>query len=97
VQTAQRNAPDVDAKGLRARLVWSARDAMEARGLEVIRLQREQEKLLTDAAYTTLQSGGSEADAGRAMLAVAKAMNPVPPIEIGEAALRLARWRVRNG
>ena len=27
VQTAQRNAPDVDAKGLRARLVWSARDA----------------------------------------------------------------------
>jgi len=31
VQTAQRNAPDVDARGLRARLVWSARDAREDR------------------------------------------------------------------
>ena len=97
VKEARKNAPTVDPKGLRARLVWSARDAKEARTLENIRRERDQERQLSDAATDVLAKGGTEADAGRAMLALAKTMNPPPPVALGEAALRRARWRVRHG
>jgi len=46
VQTAQRNAPDVDAKGLQARLVWSARDARADR-------QRQRDNVHTAVRWAT--------------------------------------------
>ncbi len=97
VREACRNAPTVDPIGLRTRLVWTARDARHAEELAMIRRTREQEKQLADAATAILKAGGTEADAGRAMLDLVRTMDPCPPVEVGEAALKLARWRVRNG
>jgi len=46
VATAQRNAPDVDRKGLRTRLVWSARDARAER-------QRQRDNVHTAVRWAT--------------------------------------------
>lgn len=97
VRVARENAPNTDPAGLRMRLIQTARDARHSTELALIRQQREQEKQLADVATKVLRSGGSEADAGRAMLAAVRTMTPMPPVEIGEAALNLARWRIRNG
>lgn len=97
VRTARENAPKTDASGLRMRLIHTARDARHSTELALIRQQREQEQQLADVATEVLRSGGTEADAGRAMLERVRSMDPVPPVEVGEAALKLARWRLRNG
>lgn len=97
VRAARQAAPEVDESGLRMRLVHAARDARHAEELAMIRRTREQEKQLADVAEATLRQGGTEHDAGRAMLEIVRTMDPCPPVEVGEAALKLARWRVRNG
>lgn len=97
VRMARENAPNVDPSGLKMRLISTARDARHNTELALIRQQREQQKQLADVATEVLRRGGSEADAGRAMLAAVRTMTPTPPVEIGEAALNLARWRIRNG
>jgi hypothetical protein len=97
VRVARENAPNTDPAGLRMRLIHTARDARHNTELALIRQQREQQKQLADVATEVLRRGGSEADAGRAMLAAVRTMTPTPPVEIGEAALNLARWRIRNG
>ena len=97
VRVARENAPNTDPAGLRMRLIHTARDARHSTELALIRQQREQEKQLADVATEVLRSGGTDADAGRAMLERVRSMDPVPPVEVGEAALKLARWRVRNG
>lgn len=97
VRAARQAAPEVDASGLRMRLIHTARDARRAEELAIIRRQREQQKRLAEAAEATLRDGGTEQDAGRAMLELVRTMDPCPPVEVGEAALKLARWRVRNG
>ncbi len=97
VRTARENAPNTDPIGLRMRLIHTARDARHDTELAMIRQRREQERQLADVATSVLRAGGTEADAGRAMLEHVQTMNPLPPVEIGEAALKLARWRLRNG
>ena len=97
VRTARENAPNVDPVGLKMRLIHTARDARHSTELALIRQQREQEKHLADVATAVLRNGGTDTDAGRAMLERVRTMDPVPPVEVGEAALKLARWRVRNG
>lgn len=97
VRTAQQNAPQVCPLGLRMRLVHTAHDARKAADLAAVRRVREQERELTDLAAAVLRNGGTDTDAGRAMLERVRTMDPLPPVEIGEAALKLARWRVRNG
>lgn len=97
VRVARENAPNTDPAGLRMRLIHTARDARHNTELAMIRQQREQEKQLADVATEVLRNGGTDADAGRAMLDRVRTMDPVPPVEVGEAALKLARWRVRNG
>lgn len=96
-RAAREAAPNVNPSGLRMRLIHSARDAKHAEELAIIRRIREQERQLAAAAEATLRQGGTEHDAGRAMLELVKTMDPCPPVEVGEAALKLARWRVRNG
>lgn len=97
VRIARANAPTVDPVGLKMRLIHAARDARHSTELALIRQQREQEKQLADVATEVLRNGGTDTDAGRAMLERVRTMDPVPPVEVGEAALKLARWRVRNG
>lgn len=97
LREARKNAPNIDPRGLRVRLIHSARDARHAEELAIIRRQREQERQLADAATEVLRDGGTEHDAGKAMLELVRTMDPCPPVEVGESALKLARWRVRNG
>lgn len=97
VRLARENAHGTDPAGLRMRLVHTATDARKSAELAQIRRLREQERELAETAERVLRDGGTEADAGRAMLDRVRGMDPVPPVEIGEAALKLARWRVRNG
>lgn len=94
---ARRNAPNVDKVGLAVRLHWTARDALREERLAFARQAREQEKQLAEVAERVFRMGGSERQAGMAMLEVARTMNPPPPIEIGEAALKLGRWRAKHG
>lgn len=97
VRVARDNAPNIDPAGLRMRLIHTARDARHSTDLALIRQRRDQEKQLADLATEVLRNGGSEADAGRAMLERVRTMDPTPPVQAGEAALNLARWRIRNG
>jgi polyhydroxyalkanoate synthesis regulator phasin len=97
VRVAFQNAPNVDPAGLRMRLVHAAQDSRKATELAAVRRLREQERDLAAIAESVLRDGGSDADAGRAMLERVRTMDPLPPVEVGEAALKLARWRVRNG
>jgi Xaa-Pro aminopeptidase len=97
VAVARENAPNVDAKGLRTRLVWTARDAKQEEALAMVRRAREQERALAEAALRAMRDGHTERQVWQVMLDAAKAMQPPPPVEIGDAALRLARWRLKHG
>lgn len=97
VQVARENAPNVDARGLRTRLVWTARDARHDEALALTRQAKQQEQELCDVAEAAIRAGASEREVRVAIAEAAQQMTPLPPTTMGDAALRLARWRVKHG
>jgi len=97
IEVAQANAPNAHPGGLRTRLHWSARDALHEERLALVRLAREQEQALAQVAEAAIRAGGDDLAVRRAVGAAAQQMRPLPDIALGDAALRLARWRVKHG
>ena len=97
IQVARENAPNVDARGLRTRLVWTARDARHDEALAMVRRAREQERALAEVAEAAIRDGKPDQAVRQDIAAAAQQMQPVPDVALGHAALRLARWRVKNG
>jgi hypothetical protein len=97
VRVARENAPNSCPLGLKLRLVWAARDAKASETLAMARLAREQEQALSAVAEAAIREGGDERAVRAAVAARAAVMDPVPDVSLGDAALRLARWRVKHG
>lgn len=97
VRVARENAPNACPLGLKLRLVWAARDAKQAETLAMARLAKQQEQALCAAAEAAIRQGGDERAVRAAVAAKAATMDPVPHVSLGDAALRLARWRVKHG
>lgn len=97
VRLAFAAAPEVDRSGLRARLVWTAKDTREAERRAAVREAKEQEKQLVLVAVAGFRDGLAPADVRRMVAQAAKAMTPIPPVELGDAALKLGQWRAKNG
>lgn len=97
VQVARENAKDVDPRGLRMRLVWTAADARKDEARALVRQAKQQEQQLANVAEKAIRAGLPAHEVAAMVAREAGNMTPVPPTEMGDAAMRLARWRVKNG
>lgn len=96
VRLAAEKAPDMCPRGLRARLVWAAKDAASAERLAAIRREKEQERSLVDVAVQGFLRKAPEQAIRAVVRREAEKMTPRPPVSVGDAAVNRARWLARN-
>lgn len=94
VDTAQRNAQQTDASGLRTRLVWAMNDAASDAYLARMRRERTAERQLAEVAAEGFARRASRELIARVVRQAAKEIN-ANPASI-EPAIQRGEWLVRN-